>query len=728
MIHSTSFADRVRTPFLWYASLAILTVAYLTHNFRLHKADLRIPLCPPRNDSAALLSLVRTVHENGWPWLPSRLGAPGVAERFDYPLPEHVHYLTIRALCYVTDDPFLTFNLWALFSYPLTALCALAVMRACKLSWPTAFAMAFLYTFLPFHAGRVFSHTMLAYYHTVPLIALPAIWITLGRLPFFSMADESGHRRTALWNATTAWTILLGIVVAATSPYYAFFGCFFLAVAGLYRGLSEISWKPIASGLGTAAVVSAAGFACALPFVLAQREHGANPAVAQRHANEADIYCLKVTDLVLPVANHRVDAIGHITRQYQAEALFANEKRDSVLGLVGTAGFFVLLGGVLMARGGPTLLRGLAILNVSALLLGASGGLGGLFNFLVFPQIRCYNRVCVFIAFWSLLAVGLLLDRWLGNKPVRLWLAALAITTLGLWDTTNKDQAPKHSALQSHHAAWLDFVERMERTLPQGGMVFQLPATSYPEVGTTFEMPDYSHLNCNAYSRSLRWSYGTCRNRRWDEWQQHVAGLSTPDMVRALCLAEFKGVYVDRRGFADRGARIIAELRTLLGHEIGSSDSGEQVVFALGPASDALWNSGDSVQLTLERTRLMNRVCAFCQDGFLRRAPANPPEPWIATHSAQMRLVNPGLTVRSVSLNMQWQRLGPVAVRVRVRSASLGMERELTPTIESCPFELAIELPPGEHVLHFDATPKPIGFARMHPAWCSTEVQLIERD
>ena len=179
-----------------------------------------------------------------------RLGAPGLAERLDYPLPEHAHYLFLRLLSQFTSNPFLAFNLWALLSYPITAVCTFAVIRALGISRQVGFALAIIYTFLPYHAGRVFTHTMLAYYHTVPLILLPTIWIMMGRLPFFSDPPINGRRRIALLNVTTLWTVLLAAVVAVTSPYYAFFGCFFLAVAGLYRGLSEGSWRPLVAASG----------------------------------------------------------------------------------------------------------------------------------------------------------------------------------------------------------------------------------------------------------------------------------------------------------------------------------------------------------------------------------------------------------------------------------------------------------------------------------------------
>ncbi|HKA06101.1 MAG TPA: hypothetical protein VKD71_02505 [Gemmataceae bacterium] len=722
-------AERLQVRLAWYAAVAVVTVAYLTYNFRLHHAELSVPLCQPRNDSVALLSLVRTIDESGWPWLPERLGSPGTAERYDYPLPEHAHYLTIRLLVRLTGDPFLAFNLWCLLSYPLTAVCALAVLRAAGVSWPVGFALAIIYTFLPYHAGRVFSHTMLAYYHTVPLVLLPTIWILGGRLPFFGPPGPDGRRPIALWNATTGWTVLHCAVVATTSPYYAFFGCFFLAVAGLYRGLNERSWRPVGSGLATAAVISAIGFACALPFILAEREHGPNPAVAHRHFNEADVYCLKVTELVLPFGGHRVGAIGYVTQVYNAEGIHVNENRDSVLGVVGVAGFVILLVRLLIARNGPSLLGGLAVLNLAALILGASGGLGGLFNFLVFPQIRCYNRVCVFVAFWCLLAVGLLVDRWAARgHSRRAWLAAAGLLFLGLWDVTSQRQAPHHSELQRKHECWSAFVHRMEDALPEGAMVFQLPAVPYPEAGTTYRMPDYAHLACHAYSRNLRWSYGTNRNRRWGEWQQYVAGLPPAEMVRALSLAGFSAVYVDRRGYADNGDEAVRELRVLLGQEVVVSDSREQLLFSLSPAIERMRRYTDAAELDVEKLRLLNRPCVLLQDGFFPWTPAMSAEPRRAMFSASLRLVNPGGAPCRVILSMQWQRHVPNAMRVQVAAVSLGVEQEYSPPSERGPFTLDLELPPGEHVLRFDATPKPVGLPRLFTAWNATEIKLAPKE
>src|SRR5215510_5778517 len=56
-------------------------------------------------------------------------------------------------------------------------------------------------------------------------------------------------------------------------------------------------------------------------------------------------------------------------------------------------------------------------LTLGLLLLGTIGGFGSLFNLLVSPDIRAYDRVFPFIHFLALMAFGLLLDEWLEKVP-----------------------------------------------------------------------------------------------------------------------------------------------------------------------------------------------------------------------------------------------------------------------------------------------------------------------
>jgi len=243
--------------------------------------------------------------------------------------------------------------------------------------------------------------------------------------------------------------------------------------------------------------------------------------------------------------------------------------------------------------------------------------------------------------------------------------------------------------------------------------VFQLPAVSYPEAGRVHDMPDYAHLACHSYSRTLRWSYGTNRNRRWAEWHRYVAGLPPEDMIRALRTAGFAAVYVDRRGYDGLDwIKLFAALSDRLGDPVVGRFIDDRALFRLAEVGEA----GD-------RDRLLNRPFVLFQRGFL---------PWVADgprralFEAQARLVNPDDRVRRVRLSMDWVRRGPADLTVRVSGAGVDRPEKVTSGLRSVRFDF--DLPPGEHVLRFDVTQPPPWPARFYVAWEATDVRLSVLD
>jgi hypothetical protein len=95
-------------------------------------------------------------------------------------------------------------------------------------------------------------------------------------------------------------------------------------------------------------------------------------------------------------------------------------------------------------------------------------------------------------------------------------------------------------------------------------------------------------------------------------------------------------------------------------------------------------------------------------------------------HAAELRLVNPDREPRRVSLTMNWKRLGPADLTVRI--TGLGVDVLLTPPSERGPVALDLDLPPGEHVLRLDASHQPPGPARFYAAWDATDIHLTDRD
>ncbi len=210
--------------------------------------------------------------------------------------------------------------------------------------------------------------------------------------------------------------------------------------------------------------------------------------MAQRTVWEAHLFGLNLGQLLLPVSGHRIGWLGEWRDRFEAGiGPLHNENSLATLGLVGGVGFLVLVGRLLTRRvtERENLPDGLALLNVTAVLLGLTGGGSALFAYVVSPAIRGYNRVSVFIAFVALFAVALLLakvQRRAVTPRRRAAFAALLALLLvaGLLDEVAPRFAPRHAQVRGQYAGDAAFVARIEALQPAGGMVFQLPCLSFP--------------------------------------------------------------------------------------------------------------------------------------------------------------------------------------------------------------------------------------------------------
>ena len=203
-------------------------------------------------------------------------------------------------------------------------------------------------------------------------------------------------------------------------------------------------------------------------------------------------------------------------------------------------------------------------------MLGVLGGFSELIATYITTKIRCYNRVSIFIAFFSLTALALLVSRGQRGaqagpapQPGRIrwdWLLALwAVTAVGLLDQVPRIFTPDHARDAAAFRSDQEFVARIEKELPPGSMIFQLPQVAFPEFGRVVNMYDYSHFRGYLHSRQLRWSYGTLRGR---EGALHLdlSVLGPFELVDALVAAGFSGVYVDRKGHEADGQQLVRGL------------------------------------------------------------------------------------------------------------------------------------------------------------------------
>ena len=569
-----------------YLGTALASVAILIWVMKLWSADFSVPFHWKLGADVTFQAMLsKNLVEKGSLYTNSFLGAPGQLDLHDFPQPYFIHFFFMKLLSLVSHDFVVVFNLYFLLAFPLTAVVSLFVFRSFNFSWPSGVLGSLLFTFLPYHFMRGEAHFFLSTYYLVPLMVLAALWVSTGE-PLF--AFDRGAGKGGL--VTHKGLISLGscVLIALDNPYYAFFGAFFLVVAAARAYLRHGHTGSVLSTaiLLTALVVT---FSTSLtPNLIYFHRHGKNDKVAHRQMGESEYFGLKISQLVLPVTGHRVGRVADRKGDYNRETSFLlNEDDSASLGLIGSCGFLVLLGWLLFGRPGEStvpLLDAASVLNVSAVLLGTIGGFSSLFALEISTVIRAYNRISIYIGFLALFAVVLLLDKlrqgWVRQswaRPVRdrVLFRSLVLTLLvfGIFDQTTADFVPPYQEIKTEYQGDADFVRRIEASLPQGAMIFQLPYVAFPESRSLNRMRDYDHLRGYLHSRNLRWSYGAIKGRVGDSWEKETAALPTVKLVETLERAGFSGIYVDRFGYADQGVKLENELAdSLHGVPVVSTD------------------------------------------------------------------------------------------------------------------------------------------------------------
>jgi phosphoglycerol transferase len=543
-------------PLGLYAGAVALCLVLLAYTLRLWHADLHFPFLY-YGDAVWCLAWVKGMLENGWYLHNDYLGAPGAMDLHDFPVLDSLFFLMLKLLVHATRDPVVAYNLFFLLGFPLTTLTSLFVLRRLRVPAGPAVLASLLYTFQPYHFLRGEGHLFLASYFLVPLAVLMVLRVYLGE------------------RLNRAGAVVVCLLLGCGGVYYAFFTCFFLAVAGVAAAAQRRRLQPLATAGVLGAFICLAVGANLVPTWLYQRQHGRNPVSVVRDPMQADLLGLKAAQMLLPVDSHGLHRLAEWKARYNKQFLPTwYEGAYSTVGLAAGIGFLVLAGRLLVRKPfqRPGLADGLTTLNAAALMLACVGGAGSLFSLYATPWIRAYCRICIFIAFFALVALARLLNRLdrYPQFPAWRWCyfgGLAAVLALGIADQCPAWFIPPYGPIRDVYTAEAEFVGRIEATLPAGSMVFQLPACTFPEGMCREWFAATDLFRPYLHSHGLRWSYGTMRGREGDRWREEVSKQPLPEMVAALVRAGFRGILVDRAGYFDLATRLEPQLSRLLGEK-----------------------------------------------------------------------------------------------------------------------------------------------------------------
>ena len=631
----------------WYTAIAVTAGALLWAVPALRNHSLAVPLTYER-DGLFFTALAKLVSEDG-PFHSTRIGAPFGSDLVDWPLGTWLPLTLIAGLVRLTGEAGAAVNLYWLACTVTASLTAAYAFRRLRLRPGPAFVLGLLYGFQPYGFYRNVEHVTLTF-PLVPLLALLCLRVA-GARP----EDET----TAERRVTLAACILQGFCYV----YYSFFASMLLvagAAIGCWRSGGSRAWRRAAWAivvltLGTAITVA--------PTLRYWQRHGRNPDLSYKSAAETDLYGLKLRHLLTPIAEHPLAPWRALAGAAEA-ARFPGENENATarLGTAGALGLLLLLAFCVaraagLCPGRDPDLEAPAALSLVTLLIATVGGFASLFALLVSPDVRAFNRVVVFLSFFSLLAIGHATGRALASLAVRPadrpWLRHTALAAALLAGIA--DQVPLQTletlraGTEAAFAEERGLVEQIERTLPKGALVFQLPAMTIPIDRETWPpMLYYDPARAYVHSRSLRWSWGAILGRDHD-WQRAAAILPPAELVRVLALAGFSGIWIDRNGYLGekrpRHQDLEAALVAAAGGPVLTSQPGR---YAYVPI--------EAYRLHLE-SQLGPEALARARAGVLADAP--------------VLTLERGCTEESKTADGWWRRCGPSS-RLVLRNARFG--------------------------------------------------------
>ena len=609
------------------------------------------------------------------PQMMSRLGAPFGANWSAYPSSDLLFLWTLGQLARLTGVE-VAANLALVAAVVSAALAFYASARWLRVRWEWAMAGALLFAFTYQSFNRGLPHLLLAFSWTVPLAVLSCAWV-------------ASSRRLRWGGGGGAVCLGTGLVLGVSNPYALFLFLQLMSWALVVQWLGRRRPENLRIGLATLAVAVGAFFVVEAHVWLFATDTAADSPL-ERNYGGTERYALKPLELVVPPAQHRWEALAFFGQRYLRWSDWrSGEVFAPYLGLAGIAGLIWIASAAFAAVLRRRRVPGGALTVVWVLAFASIGGLTNVIALISGVTLfRASNRFSIFLSAVVLLFLVSRLSRWWGRHAVGWSIAAAAlVAAVGVVDQVPRAAPPeKRARVAAMVASDRELGRRLEAALPAGAMVFQLPVVTFPEPPPQFQLGDYEHFRPFLGTRTLRFTYGSLKGRSRGQWQRDVVQLPTDVLVRDLERQGFSAIYLNRRGFADHGERILRELAACGRAERIEGARREQIAVRLKP----------SLQPEFPVARRLTFGWGWHR--------AEPGEPRWAFGPAAMSFFNPHAQPREFLITLRMSGAGPRrTVILKINDREQLRERLGESPVD---FQLRVTLPPGFSRFDFES-PEP---------------------
>lgn len=523
--------------------LTIITILFVSIVYKIWERDIRVPIVFDGDGLGAAMTIRNLIDGNGIFEYP-RLSAP-YAENI-YLQDNFLQLLIVKILILFSKDVGLVTNLYWLLTYLLTSYTMYWFCRKMRLKRVVSFSCAIVYNFLPYHYFRT-AHFWLFGCYLIPLVSWVIIYIA---------EKENDKPDKKAWIKVILFSFLLGM----SSIYYSLFYLILVLAAGTYSFFHDKKGQAIKEVL--CAVVSnviAIFLVDILPCVI-NSSSTISETASQRALGNVYVYSLNFIYLFLPIPGHRIPFFSNITIDIFEQLGMNTEGYMIMLGLAMSVGCVASICALFFTKDEGRL-RILGMLVLVSVLVSTIGGLDVFIGYFISSSVRCYNRYSVFIAVFSCLAFGMIIDKIELKKKMLQYLLISIITIGAVFDQTSacfsqyasynilsKEYVYDYEETEDIYYVIDDFIDKVENMIEDDTMVFQLPIVSTSNGGIELE---YQQIQSYICSEKIRWSTNAVAIGKQYKMLQKIGNFSYDQMIDSLIVEGFTGILIDRTEYTN---------------------------------------------------------------------------------------------------------------------------------------------------------------------------------
>lgn len=487
------------------------------------------------------------------------------------------HYVFMHILAFFTKDAALILNAFYFLTFFVIMWAAYFALRLVGIHPYISAVLSIVYSCLPYHFFRYEQHIYLGAYYVVPMICVSVYWIWTGELQSESYRSIKHLSLKNVFisaaNKKMLVSLLSFFLLGITDFYYTAFLMILVVFSSVCVCIERKQYRYLVYGIILMLVLLFGVLVCLAPLILNYIKFGSlDTHFNDRTPGELVYYSLNVTQLLLPIQNHRIGILESLRQTYD-DSFLVTENSMSSLGLISSFGFVICLISVFCRNFCIEIrkkMECLGKLNLFLILLSVSGGFSFFVAVFFTASIRCYNRTVVYIAFFSVMALGFFMMNYGAKLKSGLEGKKMGIILFGLLLICVIDQIPKDvaegsyfdpeageykttiSEVENEYLSDRNFVREIENQYSENVMIFQYPIVTnyYSNAWPSGKTGAYNSMRPYLHSTGkTSWSYGSIVGDKTDLWLRMLEKESIEEQIEVMALYGFKGIYIDSSGY-----------------------------------------------------------------------------------------------------------------------------------------------------------------------------------